>query len=337
MVMNMNKFVELPLVEPIYSTYHYQGMATATIGSNPSIRNWYLNQVMDLRCGRDFFKGLSTPHITVMDSGWPQNPHLEKRGYSSQFVKGYINYIIRELLDNGYYVVFEGVDDYYVQGKTLYKERHRVHDGLICGYNQEDKTYCIYAYDSNWVYRKFWTPQRCFNAGRMAMHKKGEYGNICGIKPHLDKVEFSPEIVYKNLLEYLDSSFEKYPINSEGEVFGTIVHAYIGEYIKKLMDGSIPYEKMDHRILRVIWEHKKVMLERIIAMEEVLQLGQTYSDQYRPLVDKANSMRMLYASHQMKRRDSVLPILYKKLLELMDAERKILITFTEKVGKELKK
>ena len=47
-------------------------------------------------------------------------------------------------------------------------------------------------------------------------------------------------------------------------------------------------------------------------------------------------MRMLYASHQMKRRDSVLPILCNKLLELMDAERKILITFTDKVGKELK-
>lgn len=337
MVMVMGKFVELPLIEPMYSTYHYQGMATATIESNPSIRNWCLNQVMNLQCTREFLNGLSTPQITVYESGWTENPYLDKRVYSMEFVKGYINVIIRELLNNGYYVTFCGVDDYYVQGKTLYKQRHRVHDGLICGYNQEDKTYCIYAYDSNWVYQKFWTPQACFNAGRVAMQKKGEYGNICGIKPLSDYVEFSPEMVYQNLLKYLDSSFAKYPKEEEGDVFGIIVQAYLVEYIDKLMDGSIPYEKEDYRVFRVIWEHKKIMHERITAMEEALHLEHTYSEQYKPLVATANTMRMLYASHHMKRRDSVLPNLRKNVLTLMESERDILLTLTDKVGKELKK
>ena len=77
-----------------------------------------------------------------------------------QFMKGYIHPLIRNLLDAGYYVCFVGVDDYYVKGKSWYKERHVNHDGAICGYNQEDKTYCLYSYDSNWVYRKFWTTQK---------------------------------------------------------------------------------------------------------------------------------------------------------------------------------
>lgn len=336
-VMTMDKFVELPLIEPMYSTYHYQGMATATIGSNLSIRNWCLNEAMNLQCTRDFLKGVSTPHVTVYESGWTENPYLEKRVYSMQFIKGYINVIIRALLNHGYYVVFGGVDDYYVQGKTLYKERHRVHDGLICGYNQEDKTYCMYAYDSNWVYRKFWTPQKCFNAGRVAMQKKGEYGNICGLKPLSDNVEFSPETVYKNLLSYLDSSFEKYPKDKEGDVFGIIVHAYIVEYINKLMDGSIPYEKLDYRVFRVIWEHKKIMYERIVTLEEALHLDHTCSAQYQRLVTETDTMRMLYASHQMKRRDSVLPVIKKKLLTVMESEKRILKELTNKVGKELKK
>ena len=44
------KKIELPLVEPLYSTYHYQGPGTAVLVNNPSIRNWYLNQVKQY-CG----------------------------------------------------------------------------------------------------------------------------------------------------------------------------------------------------------------------------------------------------------------------------------------------
>ena len=40
------------------------------------------------------------------------------------------------------------------------------------------------------------------------------------------------------------------------------------KYIDKLYDGSIPYDRMDRRVFRLIWEHKKIMLERIEAMEK---------------------------------------------------------------------
>ena len=47
-------------------------------------------------------------------------------------------------------------------------------------------------------------------------------------------------------------------------------------------------------------------------------------------------MRMLYASHQIKRRDSVLPIIRKKLLDLMQKENNLLTLLTNEAGKELK-
>ena len=39
------KSVQLPIVEPVYGTYHFQGGASAVIHDNPSIRNWFLNEV----------------------------------------------------------------------------------------------------------------------------------------------------------------------------------------------------------------------------------------------------------------------------------------------------
>lgn len=61
----MNRRVELPLLEPLYSTYHYQGPCAAIAVNNPTIRNWYMNETTDLTCNRRFLNGLTTPEITV--------------------------------------------------------------------------------------------------------------------------------------------------------------------------------------------------------------------------------------------------------------------------------
>lgn len=334
----MGKRVELPLAEPLYSTYHCQGAGTAVLLKNPTVRNWYLNEVMNLTCNRKFLSGYTTPRVDIRDSGVNENPYLDRKRYSSEFTKGYINVIIRELLDKGFYVVFNGVDDYYLEGKTWYRQRHFKHDGMICGYDQNDKTFCIYAYDSNWIYRKFWVSQRSFNKGRIAMLKQGIVTHICGIKVKRKyQIEISPRTILDKLKEYLDSDIEKYPFSAgdEGDVYGIVVHEYVAEYVKMLFDGSIPYERMDRRVFRVIWEHKKAMLERIHALEEVINLDKRYANEYEAVVTQADKLRMLYASHHMRRRDSVLPTLREKLLLLSKEERRILTCLIETIEKEL--
>ncbi len=329
----MNKFVELPLVEPLYRTYH-DGILTACIANNLSIRNWFLSNAMILTCNRKFLKGFTTPEIRVENYSF-NNPCLETKLISTQFLKGYVNPVIRNLLDDGYYVCFSGVDDYYVQGKSWYKERHFDHDGTICGYNQNDKTYCIYSYDINWIYQKFWTSQKSFNKGREVMFKKGVYGSLCAIKPRQEKFEFLVESALKGIVDYLDSDLVKYPEDGDGNVRGIVVHNYIAKYVDKLYDGSIPYSRMDRRVFRLIWEHKKVMLERIEKIEQSLQLSNDISKKYKHMVLEADTIRMLYASHHMKRRDSVLPIIKKKLLNLAEKEKELLTLLVDRARKEL--
>ena len=267
-VLEMKKIVELPIIEPIYQTYQYQGSGAATIKNNPTIRNWYLNEAVNLTCSRRFLTQTALLDVTIVYSEYQHNPYLEKKFYSMQFLNGYINPLIRNLLNDGYYVYFTGVDDFYVQGKSLYQKHHMLHDGLICGYNQNDKTYCIYSYDINWVYRKFWTSQKSFNEGRIAMQKQGKYGIICAIKPKPDIVNFSIKRAYEKIKEYLNSSLEVYPLEEDKNPYGIAVQLYIVKYLDRLIEGSIPYKNMDRRVFRLIWEHKKAMLERIEAIEE---------------------------------------------------------------------
>lgn len=331
----MNRRVELPLLEPLYSTYHYQGPCAAIAVNNPTIRNWYLNETTDLTCNRRFLNGLTTPEITVPYSSLWDCLYFEIIGVSSHFVGGYINRIIREMLDAGYYVVFDGIDDYYVEGKSWYKERHFNHDGLICGYDMDEKTYCLYSYDSKWLYRKFWTSQRSFNAGRIAMEKQGCYANFYAFKAKEYIIDFSPQTVYSKLKAYLDSDLEKYPFEGEANVYGIAVHAFIAEYVSRLYRADTPYERMDRRVFRLIWEHKKVMLERIELVQKSLGMNDAVSQRYALVVKDADKMRMLYASHHMKRRDSVLPLISKMLLKLMHDERKLLCQLVEKMERKL--
>lgn len=332
----MKKIVELPLVDPIYSTYPHQAIGCAIGYTNPSIRNWYLNERMNLKCDTKFCFGYTTPFIRIDRARWRENPHLQKRTFYLEFLKGHTNAVIRELLDRDYYVAFNGIDDYYVEGKCWYKEKHIGHDGMICGYDQEAKTFSIHGYDSRWIYRVFKTPQKAFDDGRRSMYERGEFGTICGLKPTLEYVPLEPERICVNLREYLDSSFEKYPVVEDKDVFGIVVQDYIAMYVDKLFDGSIPYERMDRRLFRLIWEHKKAMLERLSKAEEALQLDPELSAAYAKLVPEANAIRMLYASHNMKRRDEVLPTISKKLLWIKDVELDILHAFVEKAESAMK-
>lgn len=319
----MKKKVELPLTEPVYSTHH-NGLYSALTYNNPSIRNWYLNNIMILVCNRKFLSGYTTPEINILGLRLGDNPYLESHGIPMRFLNGYILPVIRNLIDQGYYIHFTYVDDYYVEGKSWYKKRHFNHDGGICGYDQENKTLCLYAYDSNWIYRKFWTSQKSFEKGRKAAFRNKKYGRLWGIRAKNDQVEFSPSIAISKISEYLDKDIEKYPEDAEGNVYGIAVHDYIAKYLDKLFDGSIPYDRMDWRIIRMIWEHKKIMLERIIRIEECCNLTSDLSNRYRPLVRAADNIRMQYASHAMRRRDKLLPLIKDELLRIKKEERLIL-------------
>ena len=151
------------------------------------------------------------------------------------------------------------------------------------------------------------------------------------MRPVSKQVVLEPMTICKNLKAYLDSSLEKYPITETTPVYGIVVHDYIAMYINELYNERIPYERMDYRVFRLIWEHKRAMLERIQKVEDALKFDHTISLAYKDLVDEADKMRMLYASHHLKRRDSLLPIIHITLLDVRAKEQRLLETFVEKM------
>ena len=239
----MNRSRELPLIDPVYSTYHRQGSASAIIVSNPSIRNWYLNNSVMLRCNRKFLHGFTTPEISVCKSNLTDNPYIHKTVIPMQYLNGYVHFVIREILNRGDYVYFDKLDDFYIKGKTWSGIRHFTHDGLISGYDLDKNTYTLFAYDSDWRYRSFIVNKDDIEKARRAVFKNNEYGSIIALKPDDKIIELDPRTIIIKLREHITSDIQKFPPVGDDTVYGIVVHEYIAKYLDMLIDQSIPYEK----------------------------------------------------------------------------------------------
>ena len=211
--MRKNKKVELPLIEPLIATYHRQGSGCAIIGSNPSIQNWYLNACVDMHCNRKFLRGYTTPEINIHKSNIADIFCFQKEETLVKYIKKLTCKIIKLALNDGKYVFFCRIDDYYIKGKTWYMERHFPHDGLIYGYDDSDKTFLMYAYDENWVYRCFKTPIKCFKKALNSKITTINNASITLLSTKSDKIDLNLKEIRDKLKNYLASSFEKYTPN----------------------------------------------------------------------------------------------------------------------------
>ena len=333
----MAKSVLLPFEVPLFS--NTQGAAAAGLAmiGHPTAYNQMLNQATSLYCTRKFIKGFTTPQVSTPNIGINSYKFMERYSVNFRYTKKYCMDIIKQMLDEGFYVYYGRVDDFYLPGKSWYGTRHMHHNGIICGYDDNDNTISIAAYDINWVFNLIRIPQECFIRGLESSLEAKLYGNITAYRIRDNTVvEINESEMLKFLREYMDSSFEKYPVDKEGEVTGIIVHNYLAMYIDKLKDGSIPYEKMDWRALRPVWEHKKCMFDRIKAVESKNGWSNELSERYAPVVDKANRIRMMYAMYHKNHNDKLLDKIRDGLLDLAQSDKEIVGEFISRLEELVK-
>lgn len=333
----MLKSVELPVEIPVFATTQGSAAAGLAMINHPTAYNQTLNQATDLCCNRKFITGFTAFQLYVPNVWIHSYNFMERYTVSFRNIKKYCIDIIKEMLDEGFYVYYVQVDDFYLPGKSWYGTRHINHDGIICGYDDNDKSISIAAYDINWVFRVIRMPQESFMQGLEAAFEKNSYGNMTAYRicentvVHINESE-----MLKYLKEYMDSNLEKYPVNGEGDVKGIAVHGYLAMYIDKLRDGSIPSDKMDWRAVRPVWEHKKCMLDRIKAVENKNGWNNELSERYAPVVEKAERIRMMYAMYHKNRNDKLLDKIYCGILELAESDKELVGEFIKRLEELVK-
>lgn len=327
--------VQLQYTEPMYSTYQWMASSGIPAKQNATSDNWFYNNTVEWKCTRKFLQGFTTPEMSLHTGSIWSMPFLEKEGINTRFARRCALDLIKTMLDDGYYVVFSGVDDYYVKGKSWYQEKHFNHDGLIVGYDDDNETFAIAAYDQRWIFTVFNTPQECFMEGLQALCEKSLYGGIQAVRAKEEVQELDLKTIYMALKEYLSSDTEKYPLTDSGIANGIVVYDYISMYLDKLADGSIPHERRDRRIFRLIWEHKKCMLGRIRAVEEKCKWDNSLSTAYNEVVALADKMRFIYSKFVIKYSSKDLENIQICLMKMKELEIKLLIVFADTLLLEL--
>lgn len=317
----------LPYVEPLYSTYQFLSNAGIPAKQNKTSDNWYYNNTVDWYCTRKFLSGFTTPEINLSCGDIENMPLLYRIGINTRFARRCALDIIKTMLDDGFYVAFNGVDDYYIKGKSWYKEQHANHDGLIVGYDDENGTLSIAAYNQRWIFTVFETPEECFVEAMNALCDKGVYGELQAVKVKDEPQEINIKNIYNELKKYLSSTISDYPLDNPEAVWGIVVYDFLCMYLDKLADGSITHERRDRRVFRLVWEHKKCMLGRIKAVEELCSWDNALSSAYEEVVEMADKARFIYSKFVIKYSNKHLEKMQVLLMRMKTLELDILGRF----------
>lgn len=332
----MERSKQLPYKEPPFCTFQYYGCPGVAAMQNPTAYNHYLNECIMLDCTRKFLRGYTSPDLGVQGANREALYFLERPYVRRGFMDGCEMQVIRNMIDRDYYVYFNMVDIFYIDNILFSGEKHCLHDGLICGYDDNDNTLTIAAYDNKWAFRSFKTSQESFEKALAHGKEQDGYDGFFGMKPLDEKISLNLETITKNLEKYLTLDPFATTFDCPDMICGIVVHDCIRLYLQYLLDGAIPYEKKDRRIMRLIYEHKRCMADRISAVEKLLGLPNSLSDRYSQVVDSADRANTLYNIYRVKRKDELLGIIQKELDFMKSSEYEILPVFLKSIKNRIK-
>ena len=320
----MVKAVSLPFFTPTFAVFQNCAAPEFVLSQCENGEVHMINQYIDLACLKKFLQGYTSPWVTLPGANIENYKSLTRYTVHMTYAHEFCGNIIHSILNDNMYIYFKGFDDYYIPGKSWYGIKHMKHDGIISGYDDDRNTYDIIAYDMNWNFSCIKVPQDAFIESMYKAIEQDFMPFIVAVKVKTNPVGYDSKEICANIKRYLDSDLNKYPLDKDGKVQGIAVHEYLAMYMNKLLDGSIPYESMDWRPMRAVWEYRVYTLKRIKAIESDLMLDCSMSNLYQHIVDESNKLRLMYAIYHKKKKDSILQSVHDGILDLYEKERHIL-------------
>ena len=328
------KSVELPFFVPTFSSMHHSVVAELVLARRKTASIQLLNQCTNLNCKRLFLNGYTGLDMYFDEANAICFHNIKYYQNDLIYMLRYAKDVIKKMLDDAMYVYFLRIDDYYFPGKSYYRTKHIEHDGIISGYDNNDNSFTVIAYNTDWILKPFKISQDEFIEVVKKSIDSGLFPMIRGMRPKKIETKLDLNQILVGLKKYI----EKQDISPDyfGFIKGNAVHDHFALYIDKLIDGSIPHDKMDWRPMRIIWEFRVRMLERIKAVESALMLDDSISMEYAPIVEEDDRLRMLYYMCTKKMRIPLLNTIKSGVKKAKNDEERLLNKLISKMEEKLK-
>ncbi|WP_068617673.1 hypothetical protein [Paenibacillus tuaregi] len=344
--------VQLPVLNPPLKGFLRWAYTLSITSAHEETIPWYYSNFIQLSCTKkflehgshcymDFFRGkpnelnFNNPFLltcsvnyTIMESlamdNWP-------RFFADQIKSGY------------YCIVF--LDESKLSPAPYYQKEPFPHHLFIYGFDWDESLFYVSMFDYTGVYRNLQIPFQEFIEAVQSMRHllrdnvtADHHTYFFKYEPH-SPYPFDKTAVLDQLRDYINGENHLNRINyntDDVEAFGIKVYDYLQMYYDAV-ESSDPRldSRSDVRHLHVLWEHKKMMSERIayLVEEEIIPYDEELVEGYKDITKRAMKLRDQYIRHEIREDKEVFerlrlrfnqfreeePALLRKLIAMLEA------------------
>ena len=208
-----------------------------------------------------------------------------------------------------------------------YNKTHFVHDTYVYGYNED--FFCVMAYKGKKL-QMFEVLMEEVVEAMYGYMKVKEDTNFCTFRPyHAIQVELNWDIISKEFIKYVD----KREIKGEEKVYGINVYSILRKCIYNISRSNNNFLREDNvldlRPFRMLWEHKKVLLEHLKKMDEIKKISTIYFFKMQEIEKITNRVFMMAIKYNITFENKILNSILQYLEHIENDENIFFDTFIE--------
>lgn len=353
--------VQLPVLNPPLKGFLRWAYTLSITSVHEETIPWYYSNFIQLSCttkfledGRqyfiDFFRGkpnelnFNNPFLLTCSVNYTILDNLALDDWPKFFA---------DQIRSGYYcIVF--VDEAKLSPAASYQKEPFPHHLFLYGFDWEENMFDASMFDHTGVYRNVKIPFQEFQDAAGSMRKllkekltSDHHTYFYKYAPH-SAYPFDKTAAIDQLLDYVngETHLNRINYNPDEEAFGIKVYDYLQMYFDAVeQNDSRLGDRNDARHLHVLWEHKKMMSERIgyLVEEGIISYDEELVEGYKDITKRAMKLRDQYIRHVIREDKEVFkrlrlrfdqfreeePVLLLKLIKLLEVPSKSNKTYVE--------
>lgn len=236
--------------------------------------------------------------------------------------------LMLQLLENKSYILTKS-NEYYIPDRNAYKKFNFDHENLVYGCDMEKQQFNVASYKNDGYYGgsliRF---DEYFDALKYNEFTDFTFNILTKVTDY--KPRFDIEKCSSYLCDYLSGSNRKYDLSQDKYCFGIDAVKNLYFYIEHIKDSE---KELAVRYFYFLWEHKKLMYDRIKYMTEngyVKGKLNLYNEYYQA-VNASEMIKNLSLKYNIKHDDNTLIRIQNLLCSVIKNDEKILAKLIENI------
>ena len=315
---------KLPIIMPPIETYQSSSFILGIILANSNIENVFYNNYINLVCNNtNKMWDVELQFANVSWEDFRRNGIAEMDMYYLKNLSSdkYVDFI-KERIDQGNYILLYSIDEFFLSYTINYQKRHFIHDTYIYGYNTD--SFFIMAYKEKKLQMLEISIEEIVE-GMYSYFQIDNDANFCTFRPfHAISVQVDFDKMMKEIMSYA----REYKSYKDAKVYGINIYSILEKCILFIAEGKTDeYDgALDLRVFRMLWEHKKILVNHIKKIKEKKKLDEQIIAQIIEIEQAANKVFLLSMKYNVTYKKE---ILYKILGYLEEVREKEIIFFKQ--------